>query len=99
MTPYSVTLADGAKAMIVEKTSGRKRSINLLLFKIRRPRTLIAYSVQVQELQRADYTVYKERASGNWHLGGQRNKNRLTILDHKRVKQIKTAIDHYESGI
>lgn len=97
MQPYLVTLPDGVKAFIVQKTSGRKHSINLLLFKIKRSNTLIAYSVRVQELETADYVLYKVRKSGSWKQGGERNQRRLTIGGHKRMQQIKNAIDNFEN--
>lgn len=98
MQPFSVTLADGAKINVVQKISGRKRSIKLIFFKIRRRKQLIAYSVKTQEQNSTHYTIYKVKNTGLWQRGVDSD-DALTKDDHKRALEIKSAIDEFESAI
>lgn len=99
MQPFSCTLANGTGIDVVHKIYGRRRSIRLILFKIRRKQTLIAYTVQTQEQEPISYTIYKTKDNGTWQRGGISNQGRLTSTDKVRTKEIKTAIDLYESAI
>lgn len=98
MKPYSVNLPDGSRADVVNKILGRKRSIRLLFFKIRRKKTLIAYSVRLASEEEISYTIYKVRQSGEWTNGGERHYGRFGKTDKQRTLEIKTAIDDFESA-
>lgn len=99
MQPFSVTLANGSSFNVVHKIYGRKRSIKLVFFKIRRKQTLIAYTVQTQEQQPVNYTVYKIKDSGAWQSGDAVSDGRLSWKDRQITRDIKSAIDQHESSL
>lgn len=100
MRSYSITLADGSQITVLNKVAGRKRSIKLPFFKIRRKKVLIAYSVQVEAPQPMQYTLYKIKDSGAWKRGAEISATGQVSSElKKRTKEIKSAIDDYESSI
>lgn len=98
MKPYSVKLPDGSKAHVINKIMGRRRSIRLLFFKIKRKKTLIAYSVRLISQENIGYTIYKVKRSGVWTRGGERESGRFDKSDKKRTLEIKSAIDSFETA-
>lgn len=100
MRTYSITLTDGSKITVLNKIAGRKRSIRLPFFKIRRKKVLIAYSVHVEAPQPTKYTIYKIKNSGAWKRGAEIGASGQVSSElKKRTKEIKSAIDNYESSI
>lgn len=98
MQPYTIQIVEGTQAHILRKESGRKRSLRLFFFRIKRRRTLIAYFVNVQDTISATYTLYKIRRTGLWLRGGERENGKVKNNDKLLMEDIKKSIDKYEGA-
>ena len=98
MEPYTIQLENGTEAFIYQKREGRKRSVRLLFFKIRRRKKLIAYTL-VNKGSSTVYTIYKTKTGGKWLRKGEKAEGRFTKKDANITSAIEKAIDQYEGKI
>ncbi len=96
MEPYTIHLPGGLNASIIQKREGRKRSIHLLFFKIRKKKRLIAYTLLTGNDPSAKYTIYKTKNEGKWLKKGLKHDGKFTRQDEALTLEIEKAIDEYE---
>lgn len=99
MQPYIIQIAGGTNVHILNKETGRKRSLRLFFIRLKRSRMLIAYSVKIQDASTAQYTLYKIRRTGIWLKKADKDGGVMRNDDKSLVEHIKHEIDYYESRL
>lgn len=99
MQPYTIQIAGGRQARVLRKESGRKRSPRLFFIRIRRSKTLIAYFVDLEDVDTSAFTMYKIRKTGLWLKRTEKENGKIYNSDWLLIEEIKRAIDLYESAL
>ncbi|MBN8860075.1 MAG: hypothetical protein J0H29_16885 [Sphingobacteriales bacterium] len=99
MQPYTVQIAGGRQVYIWKKEAGRKRSLRLFFLRIKKSRTLIAYYININDSDFATCILYKERRSGLWLKGGEKENGKICGNEKALIENIKKSIDSYENGL